>query len=168
MGPDDSKPNLVERPNKTQLKRETDALRQLVEQLVALPATTLAKVSLDESLRDAIVSARQMKRAALQRQLQYVVGLMRDTDTDVIVESLRVVTQPQRHAVQAFHEVEQWRDALIAGDEELLNDLVIRLSADRQYLRQLIRNARKEHEQTKPPKSARVLFRYLTGLQSSG
>ena len=44
---------------------------------------------------------------------------------------------------------------------KLLND---HPHADRQQLRQLIRNAQKETELAKPPKSSRLLYRYLKVL----
>ncbi|HEX7026867.1 MAG TPA: ribosome biogenesis factor YjgA, partial [Gammaproteobacteria bacterium] len=74
--------------------------------------------------------------------------------------------QPYREQVQAFHETEQWRDKLIAGDEALLNELVGLFNADRQHLRQLVRNAQKEQAQNKPPRSARILFQYLMELKN--
>lgn len=36
--------------------------------------------------------------------------------------------------------------------------------ADRQQLRQLLRNVQKENEASKPPKSSRLLYRYLKTL----
>ena len=38
---------------------------------------------------------------------------------------------------------------------------------DRQHLRQLVRNAIRERDQEKPPKSARALYRYLRDLRES-
>ena len=38
---------------------------------------------------------------------------------------------------------------------------------DRQHVRQLIRNAKKGQELNKPPKSARLLFKYLTEIQGT-
>ena len=37
-------------------------------------------------------------------------------------------------------------------------------NADRQQLRSLVRNAKKEQEGNKPPKSARQIFQYLREL----
>jgi ribosome-associated protein len=55
---------------------------------------------------------------------------------------------------------------LLDGDDEAINQAVSRFpAADRQHLRQLVRNAHKELQQEKPPKSARLLFQYLKDLQ---
>jgi len=42
------------------------------------------------------------------------------------------------------------------------------IEADRQQLRQLVRNANKESQQNKPPKASRLLFKYLKELQEAG
>lgn len=152
------------RPNKSQEKRETRILQGLVRQLVALSPSKLGELPLDESLREGVLSAKKMKRAALARQLRYLTGLMREADADLIGRELQALSRPQRKEVQAFHRLEQWRETLIAGDDALLDDLVDRYGADRQRLRQLVRNARTERERAAAPKSARLLFRYLAGL----
>jgi ribosome-associated protein len=70
--------------------------------------------------------------------------------------------------VREFQRLEQWRDRLLTGDEEVLNELASHFpQADRQHLRQLVRNAAREREQHKPPKSARALFQYLSELNSA-
>jgi ribosome-associated protein len=63
------------------------------------------------------------------------------------------------------HKLEEWRDRLIRdGDNALGEALETFPNADRQQLRQMIRQAQKETEQNKPPKTARTLFRYLRDL----
>lgn len=157
-----------ERKNKSQEKRRMLALRALGERLVALGNSELEVMPLPQPLRDAVDAARKYKRTALQRQYKYIEGLMRDVDVDAIRQALDKQARPHREAVQVFHEVEQWRDRLLAGDDALLDDLPIRFEhADRQRLRQLVRNARKERETDKPPKSARLLFAYLSELQQT-
>lgn len=155
------------RPNKSQEKRETRVLLDLVRQLVALPPAKLGELPLDESLREGLLGAKKMKRAALARQLRYLTGLMRAADADRISRELQAMARPHREEVQAFHRLEQWREALLAGDDRLLADLVDRYGADRQRLRQLVRNARAERERAAAPKSARLLFRYLADLQGA-
>lgn len=155
-----------ERKNKALEKREMLALRLLGERLVALGNSELDAMPLPQPLRAAVGAAKKYKRSALKRQYKYIEGLMRDVDADAIRQALDEAARPHREAVQSFHEVEQWRDRLLAGDEALLDELLSRFeNADRQRLRQLVRNARKEREINKPPKSARLLFGYLSELQ---
>ncbi|HEC15501.1 MAG TPA: DUF615 domain-containing protein [Sedimenticola sp.] len=157
-----------ERKSKSQIKREMQALRDLGKRLVALPESSLDKIPMPERLRAAVLAAKGFKREALRRQIQHIGALMREVDADAICRALEGLSRPHREEVQAFHEVEQWRDALIEGDGGLLEELANRFeAADRQQLRQLARNARKEREQNRPPKSARALFRYLSDLRSA-
>jgi len=156
-----------EQKSKSQIKRELQALRDLGKDLIELPEAHLRKLSLSDRVHDAVIAAKGFKREALRRQIQHIGVLLRDEDAEVICRELEGLAKPHREEVQAFHQVEQWRDALIAGDGNLLEELITRFQEiDRQYLRQLIRNAKKEREANKPPKSARLLFRYLSDLQS--
>lgn len=166
MEPDDDNQDFPQRPSKSQLKREVLARRDLVKRLVALPSDKLARLSLDDSVHEALLAAKKMERGALVRQLRYVTALLEEAEAERVARELEAVTLPHRREVQVFQAVERWRDTLLAGDEALLDELVSRFDADRQRLRQLVRNAAREREQNKPPKSARQLFKYLMTLHS--
>ncbi len=153
--------------SKSQIKRELLALQDLGRQLVELPDRSLRKIPLSESLLSAIHEARRFKHGALKRQLQYIGGLMREEDSDAIQQALDSLTKPKRETVRLFHQLEEWRDKLLAGDDQLISQLVDELNADRQHLRQLVRNANREREQEKPPRAARNLFQYLQELQAA-
>ncbi len=152
--------------SKSQVKREMQHLRDLGEELVDLPLVSLKKFGFAESLHDSIILAQGLKREALRRQIQHIGKLLREEDDAAIRQMLSQISQPQRNELKAFHEIEQWRDKLLNGDDEVISQAVSRFQdADRQHLRQLVRNARKEHSQEKPPKYARLLFQYLKGLK---
>lgn len=152
--------------SKSQVKREMQSLRDLGEELVALPLVLLKKFEFSERLLDAILLAQESKREALRRQLQHIGKLLREEDDDAIRLLLSQISQPKRDEVIAFHEIEEWRDRLLDGDNETINQAVNKFQdADRQHLRQLVRNVRKERQQEKPPKSARLLFQYLKELK---
>lgn len=75
--------------SKTQRKREMLDLQILGEKLVKLKREQLAKIPLDEQLRDAIVAAQSIKsHGAHKRQLQYIGRLMRDRDPAPIQAAL--------------------------------------------------------------------------------
>ncbi len=153
--------------SKSQIKRELHLLHDLGKQLVALPPSRLRSLELTEQLQAAIMDARRFKRGALKRQLQYIAALMREVDAAAVQQALDGFQRPQQQEIEALHEVEAWRDALLAGDEALLDELVRRFQhADRQHLRQLVRNANRERQLNKPPKSSRALFRELTALRA--
>jgi len=156
-----------EKKSKSQVKRELQALRDLGKELIEISEANLSKLSLSDRVYDAVIAAKGFKREALRRQIQHIGVILRDEDAEVIQRELEGLAKPHRAEVRAFHQIEQWRDALIAGDGQLLEELIVQFQdIDRQYLRQLVRNARKEKEANKPPKSARLLFQYLSGLQN--
>ena len=165
---DDINPNTGEpykvRPNKTQLKREMKMLHDLGRELVALAPSKLETITLSDRMTDAIVAARKMKKSALQRQLRYISGIMQEEAVDTIQKELKQLALPQQQAIEELHQLENWRDRLIEGDNDLINKLVDTHNAERQHLRQLVRNANKEAQQNKPPKAARLLFKYLKDL----
>ena len=75
--------------SKTRRKQEMHALQSLGETLARLPGEQLSRLDLPDSLRDAIVQARQIsQRGALRRQLQYIGRLMRDLDVEPIESAL--------------------------------------------------------------------------------
>ena len=157
-----------ERPNKTQLKREMKALHELGRELVEMPMSKFEKISLSERMVDAIMLAKRVKKAALQRQLRFIASIMSEEDVKTIQLEIRQLALPQEQEVKAFHQVEDWRDRLIAGDDDLINELVNQYDGvNRQQLRQLVRNANKEAQNNKPPKSSRLLFKILKELIGS-
>ncbi len=81
------------KPSKSARKREYIALQKLGEELIALKASDLDRLPLDDNLRDAVSEAKQMKaHGALRRQKQYIGKLMRHIDPEPIrseMEKLR-------------------------------------------------------------------------------
>jgi ribosome-associated protein len=157
-----------ERPNKTKLKRDLKVMHGLGKQLVELAPSRLPEITLSERMLEAITLAKRLKKAALQRQLRFISGIIGEEDVDLINTQLKQIALPQQQQNEEFHQIEEWRDKLIAGDDNLINELVNQLeNVDRQHLRQLVRNASKEAQLNKPPKSSRLLFKYLKELVDS-
>ncbi|MEJ7747565.1 MAG: ribosome biogenesis factor YjgA, partial [Luteimonas sp.] len=70
-----------------------------------------------------------------------------------------------RRETAHLHQVEAWRDRLLADGDAALNALLDKYpAADRQRLRQLARNAVEERNRNKPPHAYRELFRELRAL----
>jgi len=165
--PDETSAPLSDDKSKSQVKREIEALKDLGRQLVDLPARQLQLMPMNETTRSAIIDAQDMKKGALKRQLRYIGGLLKDEDATALRSELDGLLRPHRQQVHIHHQLEQWRDLLIAGDDSILAELASRFTdLDRQYLMQLVRNARKDLAQEKPPKAARAIFQYLKGLQA--
>lgn len=150
-------------PSKSELKRESLRLQKLGEQLIALPEARLLAIPMPETLREAVREARSMKsRRALYRQRQFIGRLMRETDASDVEAALQQLAADQKTSARRFHHLEQWRDRLIEEGEELIGELLVAFpEADRQHVRQLIRQARVERDNDRPPAHARSLFRYL-------
>ncbi len=151
-----------EPPSKSQRKRDAHELQDLAEALLALPLAQLAKIPVPERLLDALDDTRQMrKHEALRRQKQYLGKVMRSVDAEPIRHALEKLNQQARAETGRFHAVEQWRDRLLSGGDDAVNALLQDYHGDRQHLRRLIRDAARETQHNKPPKSARALFKYL-------
>ncbi len=152
-----------EEKSKSQLKREAHALQALGEALVGLPQRQLDGIPLDPALREAVLDCRAMhQRGARKRQLQYIGKLMRGIDPEPIRRALAALQAQGRRETQRLHLLEQWRERLIAeGDAALGEALQAFPGAERQPLRQLVRNARRERQQGAAPAATRKLFRYL-------
>ncbi|MBD3609059.1 MAG: DUF615 domain-containing protein [Gammaproteobacteria bacterium] len=158
-----------EEKSRTQIKNEMKALQDLGAELVVLNDEQLAKLPLTDKLIAAVHESRNIKQhIARKRHLKYVGKLLREVDEEAIRKGLDVLRSQDTQANARFHKLEQWRDRMLEeGDRalgEFLNDYP---QADRQQLRQLIRNAKKEQTANKPPKSARALFKELRAIVES-
>ena len=151
--------------SRSQVKREHRELKNLGIELAGLSEGQLRSIPLSDGTRDALLAAKRMTRSALQRQYRYLSSLLAREDVAAIRAALAGELKPHADEVEALHEAERWRDSLLSGDASHLAAFVERYAAcDRTHLSQLVRNAQKEADRGKPPKSARQLFRYIRQL----
>ena len=151
--------------SKTKIKKQMNDLQDLGLRLTHFSSDTLQKAGLPETIIQAAADYRKItSNAALKRQAQYIGRLMReasDEEVAVIRNYLAVIDgDNQQHNAQ-MKRLELWRERLLADDNALTEYLNSHNNADSGELRTLIRNARREAEQAKPPKSARALFKLL-------
>ena len=154
-----------ERPSKSQLKREMHALQALGVDLVELPKDTLKRMPMPDNLADAVRDARRITdHEGKRRQIQYIGRVMRSLTEDEI-GALRTALETYRGVNKAetarLHWIEQTREQLIAHDDAFTVFLREHPAADAQEGRTLIRNARKEAQQGKPPRYFRELFQWI-------
>jgi ribosome-associated protein len=154
--------------SKTQKKKEAHSLQKLGEKLLQLSKEQIREIDIPDEVLDALNHARTIKsREGFRRQVQFIGSLMRKIDSDSIQEAVEQIEQGNYKKALEFKETEQLRDELISGNNELIEEILENHSkADRQQLSQLVRNAVKEAENNKPPKSSRALFRYLRDIRS--
>ncbi|AOF83110.1 hypothetical protein BSY238_1504 [Methyloversatilis sp. RAC08] len=156
-------------PSKSQKKRDSHALQDIGEQLVALSDTQLKRIDLPDNLRRAIEETRRTRsREGLRRQMQYVGKVMRNIDTAPLIEALDAIRGVSARAVAREQMLERMRERLIA-DEQVLGDIAAQWpDADLTQLRTLRRNALRETELDKPPRAFREIFRVLRQLDRAG
>jgi ribosome-associated protein len=138
--------------SKTDLKRESDALQKLGEDLLLLrmPAMQqlVAQAQVPEALNEAIAEAKKITNfEGKRRQMQYVGKLMRKLDESQ-VQAIRAALDVQHNGsaeeTLALHMAEHWRDRLLQDDSALADWLNAHPDTDSQQLRALVRQARKD------------------------
>lgn len=106
------------------MKKEAMALQRIGERLVALSDEQLQRMDLPQMLMAAIEAIRGMtSRGARRRQFQYIGTIMRAVDIEPIEQALLEIEQGAYSQAQAFHQLESWRDRLVAGDDGLMQEI---------------------------------------------
>jgi ribosome-associated protein len=148
--------------SKTRRKKDMHALQALGEALVELTPAQLSGLELPERLADAIAEARRLPTfEARRRQMQYIGRLMREIDPEPIAQRLSLIRNERRRDNARQHDLERWRERLLAEDAALTELASARPGLDTQHLHTLVRNARRELARGDPPKAQRALFRAL-------
>jgi ribosome-associated protein len=134
--------------SRTDLKRESDELQKLGEDLMAMRGDLLARLDLTDKLKDAIAEAKRITNfEGKRRQMQFIGKLMRKIEPDVI-QAIRIALTEQHsgsaHENLVLHLSETWRDRLMAFDAAFGEWITQYPDTDSQQLRALIRQARKD------------------------
>lgn len=157
-----SKLNAEEPISKTRLKAEADAQQALGVRLSELSKDKLLKLDLPEAVLTAVLDTKKITaNGAIRRHRQYLGRLMREIDNAPILEQLARWDGKHTAENAYFHGLERWRDRMISDANVLSEFIALYPQTDIQQLRTLIRNAQKELETNKPPKSSREIFKLL-------
>ncbi len=158
-------------PSRTDRKRESTELQKVGEDLLTLRADLMARLALPDKLQDAIQEARHITNfEGKRRQLQFIGKLMRllePTQLDLVRSTLAQQHRGSASDTLALHQVEQWRDRLIADDGALAHWVTQYPRSDSQQIRTLIRQARRDAklglrgEAPRQGKSFRELFQLV-------
>ena len=153
----------IEYVSKSEIKREMHALKDMGARLMVMKPSMLDKLPLNERLRNALDESKRIKsHNARKRHLGFIGKLMQDQDIEPIEQFLARLDSSSEEYNRHFHQLERWRDRLIAEGQPALTEYLDKFpAADHQHIRQLVRNAKKEAELEKPPAAARKLFKYL-------
>jgi ribosome-associated protein len=157
-----------DRPSKSELKRQSNDLQKLGEQLIDAPRDRVKRVEMPDDVKEAILMCQTItNHEGRRRQLQFVGKKMRTLDEAEVAIIQRTIESwkgASKAETAALHALERRRDKLLADDKALTLLLEEHPHLDVQQLRTLIRNARKEQAENKPPKAYREIFQILKDL----
>jgi len=155
-------------PSKSELKRQMTERQKLAEVLAALSSDALKSIPMDEAIKTAIAETPKIKSfEAIRRHKQYLGKLMRflnQEELETIQKRLDAIQGVSKAETAKLHFLESYRDKLITNDETFTTLIEKYPDMDIHNMRTLIRNARREKEQNKPPKAYREIFRVLKDL----
>ncbi|CAM8638541.1 Ribosome-associated, YjgA [Comamonadaceae bacterium] len=149
----------TDEPTRTDLKKESDALQKLGEDLLNMRAELMIKLELPDRLVEGVAEAKRITNfEGKRRQMQFIGKLMRKLDPakwDQIRAALEEQHMPSVQETMVLHQAEQWRDRLIADDDAVGQWLNLSPDTDSQQLRALVRQARKDAKPEKPGEAIR-------------
>jgi ribosome-associated protein len=90
-----------------------------------------------------------------------------DAEIAAIEARLEAIKGVNKVEIAKFHHLERLREDLLNNDARLTQLIQDHPGLDLQNLRTLIRNARKEKAENKPPKAFRELFQILKALDGA-
>ena len=148
--------------SRTKKKQHVEELQKLGAALIALPSATLDALDLPAQLLAAVRDAQRFtSHGARRRQVQFIGKIMRKIDPEPVRTAVEAITNQSATVRARQKRLEQWRERLIADDAALTAFASEHTGTDLQAMRTLIRNARKEIAESKPPRAQRELFRVL-------
>jgi ribosome-associated protein len=160
-----------ERPSKSEAKRQSNALQKMGETLVEAPRDRVKRVPMPEDVLDAILMCQTItNHEGRRRQMQFVGKKMRtldETEIAAIQQAIDSWKGASKSETAAMHALERRREKLLTDDAALTVLLSENPELDVQHLRTLIRNARKEQAENKPPKAYREIFQILKQLDAA-
>ena len=159
----DFSPEFDNLPSRSQLKRESQKLRNMGEELVLLAKSQLEKIIIDEPLKAAIKEARRLKNLdARRRQIQYIAKLLRSIDVSEIEQSLQKLSHQSKTFRQHFTKLEEWHDRFINDGNLAIEEFIAQYpNTNRQQLRNLQRQACRDKSKKKSSLASDRLFKYI-------
>ncbi|WP_394203764.1 ribosome biogenesis factor YjgA [Shewanella waksmanii] len=152
--------------SRADVKREIAIYQDLGKQLVSLSKSQIKKLELDELIYDNLMKAKTIKinTEAHRRHIQYIGKLMRGVDIEQLQADLKNVLNQNRNESSKQNVAEKLKDQLLEQGDSAIQALIeAHPHLERQKLRQLVRQSKKELEK-KPDavsKSATELVKYL-------
>ena len=151
--------------SRAELKRDAKELHDLGAEIAAMGKKQRNTIPMDDELYEAMELADRLKTKteAYRRHLNYIAKLLRlAKNIDDIMKAYNIIKNKHAQGNVLFHKIEHIRDEVIEIGDNKINELVSEYpELDRQRLRQLARQARKEKAANKPAKAYREIFQCL-------
>jgi len=150
--------------SKSEKKRQAEDMQVIARALMKLSDNQRKKIPMTDDLQDAITLALKINntKEGYRRQMQLVAKILRNNEVEAIKEAMGEFDLRHKRSDVAAMKLELIRDAMLKKGDAAVNDFVTdHPHADRQKLRQLIRQANKEAKSEKPAKSSKELFQYI-------
>ena len=154
----------IEYVSKMEMKREMHMLQDFAAEICHLGKKQRTQLPVSDEFLEALIVADKIKTKpdAFKRHMRHMAKILLELDVDAIRSKIDFLTnkhQQQDKKNQAFEEL---RGTLITnGNDEIETLLAQHQGLERQKLRQLVRQAKKEHAAEKPGKSSKALLQYL-------
>jgi ribosome-associated protein len=149
-----------ELPSKSLKKRQMTALQDLGRELTTLNKKQLAKLPIDPTLEAALKEYERLPNSheARRRQLQFIGKVIRKSDHELIQSELQRMREPDPTEIRRGKTIENWAQELVDGDEDAINRFVADYpTAERQHLRQLLRNIKNADPEAAAPRRRRMI-----------
>jgi len=152
--------------SRAETKREIAIFQELGTKLVALSKSQILKLDLDELLFDNVMKTKTIKinTEAYRRQLQFIGKIMRNVDIEALQVDIKNVLNQNSNESAKLNVAEKLKEQLLSEGDSAVQDLLEKHpQLERQKLRQLIRQSKKELDK-KPDeasKSSVELVKYL-------
>ena len=150
--------------SKSEIKREMHQMQDFAQKLVDMSKHQRSKIPLTEELLADMILAEKIKgkHEAVRRHVRHIAKVLMETDLEPIHHAIDVMNNKHQQETSKFVRLENIRDELIAGDNQTAEDLLTEnVKMERQKLKQIIRQAKKEKRAEKVGKYTQELFAYI-------
>lgn len=159
--------------SRTEIKKAADAVKDMGVQIAELTEKEIHSFNLPDMLLESILLLKKMRKGpALKRQKSFIGKYLRKNEPVIrqIKERFLEIENKEQQRNAYFQRLEVWRDRLVEEGDDALSEFITDYpQSDRSFIRQLIRNAKKEAVQNDTEvllvKSSKALFKYLRGLE---
>lgn len=152
--------------SKTQKKREAKTIEKLAQELILLSSSLLDEAPCDKEILNEIKKSQEIKQfGARRRQIKYLAKLLRETDTETLLDFMEKVKKSNLKQNVIFHKLEKLRDRIINEDEE---DEALQEAKNKfpDLDIELVKNLARKYRLTRNQRFFREIFRQLKIAQN--